>query len=105
LSDDALQSASGQLVVPLFIGTGTVVVRSPPNRDLYLSDEDVGLKPPIYLGSVRRLEKQRQRLGQMGTSLFDRVTLAGDVELWAKGDVAVSLPFDNGCEPPKHGLA
>src|SRR5260370_36378235 len=74
-----------------------------PNRDLYLGNKHVRLRPSIDLRSVRRLEEQGQRLGQIGASLFDRGALAGDIELWTKGDVAVSLSFDNGCEDPKRG--
>ena len=52
----------------------------------------------IDLLSVSSLEEQSQRLGQIGAGLFDRVTLAGYVELRATGDVAVPVTFDDGGE-------
>ena len=55
-------------------------IRSLPNLDLDLSHKHVRLKPPINLRSVSRFKKQCKRLSQIGAGIFNRDSLAGDVE-------------------------
>jgi hypothetical protein len=61
----------------------------PQDLDLDAGNEHVALQTPTNLRRVGGLEKERQRLDEVGARLLDRVALARDVELRAKPDVAV----------------
>jgi hypothetical protein len=56
--------------------------------------KDIALKGSFQFRAAGSLEEQRQRLSQIEAGYFDRVTLTGDVELRAKGDVSITFPFD-----------
>src|ERR1039457_1843376 len=69
--------------------------RSLPNRNLNLGHEDLVVKAPGDFGRGRRLEEQRNRLDEVGSRLFNRSTLAGNVEIRAQRYKAVVFTFDD----------
>ena len=53
------------------------------------------MEPLSYFLRGRTLEEQLQCLSQIGTSDFDSVSLACDIELGTQCDIAISLTLDN----------
>jgi len=72
--------------------------RSLPNHDIERGDIDLAVQVIGDLGRPGYLEEQRQRFLEIGVGPRDRVALAGDADLGTRGDVAVSLAFDDGSE-------
>jgi hypothetical protein len=66
--------------------------------------------PVLHFGSVGALEEKLQSLNQIGAGFLYCVPLAGDVQLWAQGNVHIILALDYGgklcralcfqCHPP-----
>jgi hypothetical protein len=48
------------------------------------------------------LKEQFERLAEIVSGFFDRVALARDVQLWAKGDETRSLALDDCGQSPVH---
>jgi len=69
--------------------------QSLPNRNLNLGHEDLVVRAPGHFGRGRRLEEQRDRLDEVGSRLFNRSTLAGNVEVRTQRYKAVVLTFDD----------
>ena len=72
-----------------------------PNSDLKLGDVELAVQAMTDLVFGGRLEEQFQRLAQVVTYLFDRVSLAGDVQIGAQRNVAITLALNNFL-PPCH---
>src|ERR1035438_998397 len=69
--------------------------RSLPNGHLNLSYEDLVVRASCDFGWGGRFEKQRERLDQVGSRLFNRCTLARNIEFRAQRHETVVLTFDN----------
>ena len=69
--------------------------RSLPNRDLDLSNEDFTLEAPFDFRGRSGFIKQCERFDQVSSRLLNRIALAGDVELRAKGNETIVLAFDD----------
>ncbi|SPE28341.1 hypothetical protein SBA6_1100015 [Candidatus Sulfopaludibacter sp. SbA6] len=65
------------------------------NRDLNLSDEDLVVRASGNFEWGGRFEKQCERLDQVGARLFNRCTLARNIELRAQRHETVVFTFDN----------
>ena len=72
--------------------------RNLPNTDLDTSHEDLSGEAFLDLGRVGGLEEELQGLDEVGASLLDRGTLAGDIYLGAEAHVAIALPQEDGRE-------
>src|SRR5260370_5664504 len=73
--------------------------RSLPNRYLNLSYEDLVVRAPGDFGWGGRLKKQRERLDQVGSRLFNRGTLARNIKFRAQRHETVVLAFDDRRQP------
>jgi hypothetical protein len=71
---------------------------SAPNRDLEPCHEDLPVEPASDFLRIGGLEEQLERFDEVLARSLDRVPLAGNVELRAKGDVAVAFALDDCCE-------
>jgi hypothetical protein len=98
LQDDVAAAA------PDFCETGTLQnpadllagqVRRLPNRYLDAGDEYFGMQSAVDLGGIRGFEKQFQRFNQVLARFFDRLPLAGDIELSAESHIRIFLPFND----------
>ena len=68
--------------------------RSLPNRHLNLRHEDFIVKASSDFRRRGCFEEQRESLDQVGSRLFNRRTLARDIELWAQCDKSIVFTFD-----------
>src|SRR6266496_2799493 len=66
-----------------------------PNLNLKPSHKDLGVGALLNLAWRGCLEKQLDCFLEIPSGRFDRVTLARDIELRAKSNVAVPFAFDN----------
>jgi len=69
--------------------------RSLPNRDLDLGYEYFAMKSAGNLGSRCGFKEERKRLDEIGARLFNRCSLAGDVQLRAQCHESVILAFND----------
>lgn len=68
--------------------------RSLPNRDLDLGYKNVTVESLVNLLLRGGLEKQFECFLEVLAGLLDRITLTGNVKLWAQGDVPVAFLLD-----------
>src|SRR5579871_3908620 len=69
--------------------------RSLPNRYLNLGYENLAMRSLRDLGRGGCLEKERKCLNQVGSRLFNRRTLARNIELRAQRHETIVLAFDD----------
>ena len=69
--------------------------RSLPNRDLNLRNEHLAVHAARDLALIGYFEKQCQGLDQIGSRLYDRRALAGNINFRAKRHEGVVFSFDN----------
>jgi hypothetical protein len=66
-----------------------------PAREVETGHVDLRVQPRCDLGRVGRLQEQAHRFGEVAAGIFDRIALAGDVQLGTERDVAISLASDD----------
>jgi len=71
-------------------------VRSLPNRDLDLRDENLAMQTLPHLLLRGAFEKQLERLAQVVTRFLDGPALAGDIQFGTQCNEIVSLTLDDG---------
>lgn len=69
--------------------------RSLPNRYLNLRYEHFAAESSVDFGRACVLEEQGQRFNEVCPGIFDRRTLAGDVQFRAQSNKAVIFPLDD----------
>src|SRR5437763_8253706 len=69
-------------------------------RDLQRLHLNLSLQPSLDLRFVRALDEELHRLAEVRRGVFDRIALAGNVQLRTERDEAIALAVDHRRESP-----
>src|SRR5256885_13438985 len=70
------------------------------SRDLQRRHINFSLQPPLDFRAVRAFDEELHRLAEVRRRVFDRIALAGNVQLGTERDEAIALAVDHCRESP-----